>query len=179
MKIFRGILTLCLALTAISTFGATVKTDYDRDFNLGALKTFAFQDQERGDKDPLKTNTLMSDRIKAALASQLEVNGYQPSDNPDFLVAYYAGSKERLAIESFGYGYPRYWRWGLGPNLWTRYYTVGSIVTDVIDPKTNQLVWRGIVSETVGNKPDLSEKQVTDGVKDLLEHFRKDVKKTS
>ncbi|HEX8265618.1 MAG TPA: DUF4136 domain-containing protein [Pyrinomonadaceae bacterium] len=180
MKIFRAISGLSLMLAvAVSAFAMSVKTDYDKNFNLGTLRTFAFKEQRRGNNDPLKTNTLMSGRIKSALEAQLEANGYKESgDNPDFLVAYYASSKEKLDIESFGYGYPRYWRWGFGPDIWTRYYTEGSVVVDIIDAKNNQVVWRGLVTDTVSdNAPDQSEKQISNGAKELVKHFLKDIKK--
>lgn len=179
MRIFRTILGLSLMLTAISAFAMSVKTDYDKDYNMGGLKTFAFKDQQRGNRDPLKNNTLTSERIKDGLTAQLEASGYRyDADNPDFLVAYYAGSKEKLDIESFGYGFPRRWRWGFGSDIWTRYYREGSIVADVIDTKTNQLVWRGLVTDTIAdNKPDQSEKQISEGAKVLVKHFLKDVKK--
>ena len=180
MKIFRAILTLSLMLAAIPALAISIKTDYDKNYNFGELKTFAFQNQKRGNNDPLKTNTLMSSRIKDSLTTQLEANGYkQNDDNPNFYVAYYAGSKEKLDIESFGYGYPRYWRWGFGNDIWTRYYTEGSIVVDVIEAKNNQLVWRGLVTDMVDdNKPDQSEKQINNGAKELVKHFLKDIKKS-
>jgi hypothetical protein len=179
MKIFRGILGLSLMLWAVSTFAMEVKTDYDKDYKLGGFKTFAFKDQQRGNRDPLKTNTLMGERIKDGLTAQLEESGYKlDADNADFIVAFYAGSKEKLDIESFGYGFPRRWRWGFGADIWTRYYREGSIVADVIDAKTNQLVWRGLVTNTISDKtPDQSEKQINAGTKELVKHFLKDVKK--
>jgi len=123
--------------------------------------------------DPFERNIW----IKGALAAQLEGYGYKTNnDNPDFLVAYYSGSKENLEPESFGYGYPRNWRWGFGPVIWKRYYTEGSMVMDVIDAKNNQLVWRGLVTDTIGNTPAESEKQVNNGMKDLVKHFVKDTK---
>lgn len=178
MKLFRKITGLSLMLVAVSVFGSSVRTDYDKNFNFGNLKTFAFQEQRRGNRDTLKTDTLTATRIQNSLTAQLEENGFNSdSDNPDFKVAYYASSKEKLDIDSFGYGYPRRWRWGFGGDMWTRYYTEGSIIVDIIDPKSNQLIWRGIVTDTIGNKPGQSENQINDGTKDLVRHFLKDIKK--
>jgi len=177
MKIFRMLAGLGLLLTAAVTYGS-VKSDYDRDFDLGKLKTFTFNAQNRSDKDPLRTDTLLANRIENAVRSQLEARGFQyaPDGNADFLVSYFASSKERLNIQDFGYAMPRRWRWGFGPNIWTSYYTVGSVVVDFIDPSSQQLIWRGIASETVsGVNP--SDKQVNKGAEGLTKHFVKDVKK--
>ena len=179
MKLFRAIFGLGLMLTAISAFGSSVKTDFDKNFDFGNLKTFAFKEQRRGSRDALKTKTQTAERIENGLTAQLEANGYKSNDdNPDFYVAYYADSKEKLDIESFGYGFPRRWRWGFGNDIWTRYYTEGCIVVDFIDAKSNQLVWRGLVTDTIGNTPDQSEKQINNGTKDLVKHFLKDIKKS-
>lgn len=179
MKIFRVLFGLSLILAAISTFGMSVKTDYDKNFNLGGLKTFAFRDQQRGDADPLKTDTLNGGRIESGLTSSLEKAGFKNDTNgePDFYIAYYAGAKEKLDVESFGYGYPRFWRRGYGQDIWTRYYTEGSIVADFIDAKTKQLVWRGIVTDTVSGSTDKYEKQINQASDELVKHFVKDAGK--
>jgi hypothetical protein len=49
-------------------------------------------------------------------------------------------------------------------------------MADVIDPKTNELVWRGAVTDTV-NGIGQSEKQSDQAAKDLVKKFLKDEKK--
>jgi len=175
MKIFRVLGCLSLLLTAVVAYGVTVKTDYDKDYDFGKLKTFAFKEQSRSDSDPLRTDSVLDNRIKDALRGQLEARGFQyaPDGNADFLVCYFASSMERLNVQDFDYGFPRRWRWGFGQQIWTNYYTVGSVVVDFVDPSSKQLIWRGIASQTVsGINP--SDKQVSKGVDDLLKHFVKD-----
>jgi hypothetical protein len=79
------------------------------------------------------------------------------------------------SVESFGYGFPRRWRWGWGPDIWTRYYTEGSLIVDFIDPQTGQLIWRGIVTDTAKTGGAESEKQVNKGAQELVKHFIKDM----
>jgi len=65
-------------------------------------------------------------------------------------VAYYATAKDKLDIIRWDYGYPwwpRWWRgWGprgpVGPMEETE-YAPGTVVLDVIDPMTRELLWRG------------------------------------
>ena len=175
MKIFRALTGLVVLLTAVVAYGVDVKTDYDQDYDFGRLKTFAFREQNRSADDPLRTDSILDNRIRDAVRSQLEARGYQyaPDGNADFLVCYFANTKERENIQDFGYGFPRRWRWGFGPQIWTTYYTVGSVIVDFVDPASRQLVWRGIASQTVsGVNP--SDKQVNKGVEDLIKHFQKD-----
>lgn len=177
MKAFRIVALLSLLLTAAVAYGMSVNTDYDKSYTFSRLKTFAFADQPRGPRDPLGTDTLLANRIKDSLDTQLEENGFQPAPEggADFLISYYASSKEKLDIENFGYGFPRYWRWGWGPDIWTRYYTEGSVIVDFIDPQTRQLIWRGIATDTVKTGLGQSEKQVNKGAEELVKHFLKDI----
>ena len=178
MKTFRIFIVLGLLLTGSIAFGMHVKTDYDRSFNLLRLRTFAFKDQYRRDGSLLKENTLVDKRIREALRRDLEARGfrYAPEGQADFQIAYYAREREKAEVEGAGYGMPRRWRWGWGPNLWTRYYTEGSVVVDFIDPASNQLIWRGRVTDTVKGL-DQSDKQIDKGANELVKHFLKDEKK--
>jgi hypothetical protein len=170
----------------------SVKSDYEKNFDFSQLHTFAFK-SDRDNNDPLSTNTIEAGRIQNALAAQLQANGFsQTSQNPDFVVAFYSRTKQKTQVQStgfgpgfgfgrgfgWGYGIPLRgrWRWGLGPDIWTTTYTQGCVMADVIDPKTNELVWRGVVKDTV-NGIGQSEKQANGAAKDLVKQFLKDAKK--
>lgn len=194
MKGFRiftvaGALML-LAVTA--AFGMSTKSDYEKNFDFSQLHSFAFK-TDRASNDPLSTNTLEAGRIQNALAAQLEANGFsQATENPDFIVAFYSRSKQKTQVESsgigpgfgfgrgfgWGYGVPFRGRWrnGFGPDIWTDNYTQGCIMADVIDSKTNEVVWRGVVTDTISGI-DQSEKQTDQAAKDLVKTFMKDAKK--
>jgi hypothetical protein len=174
------------AITA--AFGVSVKSDYEKSFDFSQLRTFAFK-TDRASNDPLRTNTIEAGRIQSALTAQLEANGFTQSDqNPDFIVAFYARSREKTQIQSTGFGYGSgfgwgygipfrgRWRWGLGPDIWTSTYTQGSVMVDIIDPKNNELVWRGVAKDTI-NGIGQSEKQANQAAKDLVKRYVKDAKK--
>jgi uncharacterized protein DUF4136 len=189
VKVFGKILGFLLLLIAVpAAFGASVKSDFQKDFDFSQLRTFAFK-TERAANDPLATNTIEAERIQNALATQLRANGFTPStDNPDFIVAFYSRTKQRTEINStpfgfdqgfgWGYGIPfsGRWRWGYGPDIWTTTYTEGCVMADIIDAKTQELVWRGVVEDTV-NGIGQSEKQANSAAKELVERFLKDSKK--
>ncbi len=170
----------------------SVKSDYEKNFDFSQLHTFAFK-TDRVSNDPLSTNTLEAGRIQNALTAQLEANGFtQASQNPDFIVAFYSRTKEKTQVQSagfgpgfgfgrgfgWGYGIPGRgrWRWGYGPDIWTTNYTQGCVMADIIDVRTNDLVWRGKVTDTVSGIGQ-SEKQANQAAKDLVSKFVKDAKK--
>ena len=186
MKVFKTFLTVLLfsAASAVA-FGASIKSDYQKDFDFSRLHTFSFK-TERDSRDRLATNTIEAQRIQKALTVQLDENGFtQASDNADFIVAFYSRIKEKTEVNStgFGYGpgwgwgygipYRNRWRWGLGPDIWTYTYIQGCVMADIIDSKTQELVWRGVVKDTV-NGIGQSEKQVDSAAKDLIQRFLKD-----
>jgi hypothetical protein len=49
-------------------------------------------------------------------------------------------------------------------------------MADIIDAKTQELVWRGVVQDTVSGIGQ-SEKQANNAAKDLVKRYLKDVKK--
>jgi hypothetical protein len=201
MRVFRVTVAGALVLFAITAgFAMSVKSDYDKRFDFSQIHTFAIK-TDRAGNDPLITNTLEAVRIQNALAAQLEANGFtQAMERPDFIVAFYSRSKQKTQVQSmggfgpgFGAGFGRFgygrgfgwgygipgrgrWRWGYGPDIWTTNYTQGCIMADIIDSRTNELVWRGKVTDTISGVGQ-SEKQVDQAAKDLVKQFIKDAKK--
>jgi hypothetical protein len=201
MRVLRVTVAGALLLFAVAAaFGMSVKSDYEKSFDFSQLHTFAFK-TDRANTDPLNTNTLEAGRIQNALAAQLEANGFsQATDSPDFIVAFYSRTKQKTQVQStggfgpgFGAGFGRFgygrgfgwgygipgagrWRRGYGPDIWTTNYTQGCVMADIIDPRTNDLVWRGKVTDTV-NGIGQSEKQSDQAAKDLVKQFLKDAKK--
>ena len=201
MRVFRLTIAAALFLITVSAaFGMSVKSDYEKNFDFTQLHTFAFK-TDRASNDPLSTNTLEAGRIQSALATQLEANGFtQATGNPDFIVAFYSRTKQKTQVQStggfgpgFGTGFGRFgfgrgfgwgygipararWRWGYGPDIWTTNYTQGCVMADIIDARTNDLVWRGKVTDTVSGIGQ-SEKQTDQAAKDLVKKFLKDARK--
>src|SRR5712664_2776518 len=193
MRVFRVTVAGALVLFGVTAaFGMSVKSDYDKKFDFRQLHTFASK-TDRASNDALSPNTLEAGRIQNALTAQLEANGFtQASQNPDFIVAFYSRTKEKTQVQSagfgpgfgfgrgfgWGYGIPGRgrWRWGYGPDIWTTNYTQGCVMADIIDVRTNDLVWRGKVTDTVSGIGQ-SEKQANQAAKDLVSKFVKDAKK--
>jgi hypothetical protein len=140
-------------------------------------------------KDPVGTNTLWNQRIRDGLQQELAANGFQrvTTGKPDFLVAYYMGTKQRYDTRYINYGFPgfwgrwhRGWGWGLGwgtVDVWKIPYTESTLVVDIIDPESNLLIWRGYDTETVDfNK---SEKAINKAVDNLVNRFVKNIEESN
>ena len=188
MKIFQTFLVFVFFVAAAAAaFGASIKSDYRKDFDFRQLRTFAFK-MDRSGNDPLAVNSDEADRIQNALATQLESNGFTPAtDRPDFMVAFYARTKKRTVVEvgpsyygpELGWIYENpdrgRWHWGYAPEVWTKTYGHGWVIADVIGVKTNEVVWRGAVKQKLHGIGQ-SDKQLDDAAKDLVKRFLKDTR---
>ncbi len=159
---------LTLALATVS-FAQQVKTDYDHNVNFGQYKTYSWEKVRT--KDPL-----LVDRIKTAVNSALAAKGW--TEVPS------GGEVEVFAIETMqnqqtldtfynGLGGGRRWVFGGFGDATTTVetYTVGTLVVDLFDAKTEKLIWRSSSSDTLSDKADKNTKNLNKGVNKMFQHF--------
>ena len=153
-------------LCAGAALAQNVQTDYDHNFNLAKLKSFAFYPQTRRPGDPLRANPINDRRIHDALDSQLKTNGFTSTEQPDFWVVYQVTTKQGLDVQDNRFG-----PWLRRGNVSVNEVTEGTLVVIFMDAATKQEVWRGYASGTI-NPKDL-DKDVTKAVTKLIEKFKK------
>lgn len=168
-----NILAMVLGLMIGSAAAQTVQSDYDRSFQFSNLKTFSFAVQKRGATDPLAADSLNDGRIKTGLESQLIANGFRMgTEKPDFVIAYYVTTKNKLSVQDYGYGPPR---WFGNRNIQVNQDTEGTLMVDFIDARTNQVVWRGRASGTLEMKG--VDRKISKSTEKLVKQFVKDTQK--
>jgi hypothetical protein len=169
MKTVRTLITssLFLLVCAVGALAQTVQTDYDHNFNLSKLKTYAFAKQVRRQGDPLAASPINDRRIHDALDSQLRTNGMADSSQPDFVISYFVTTKKNLDIQDNRLGFFQ----RMGGSINVNQITEGTIVVVFVDSVSNQEVWRGYVSGTI-NPKDL-DKDVNKGITKLVQKFKK------
>ena len=81
------------------------------------------------------------------------------------------GTRKKHFYDSFGPG----WRWhGFGDGIATttvEHVEVGTLVVDIFDTPTKNLIWRGVASDVLSSKPDKNEKKLEKAVKEMFDHF--------
>ena len=172
MKAMRvvNIFGLVLGLLVGSAAAQTVQSDFDRTFQFSNLKTFSFAVQRRGATDPLATDSLNDGRIRTGLESQLIANGFRmETEKADFVIAYYVTTKNKLSVQDYGYGPPR---WFGSRNIRVDQYSEGTLMVDFIDTRTNQVIWRGRASGTLEMKG--VDKKISKSTEKLVKQFVKD-----
>jgi hypothetical protein len=173
---------LTLGLLAACT-PYTVKVDYDAHAGYAAYKTFdwyAASARAKGRSAGVE-NPIMDRRVRAAIERELAAKGFknEKAGEPDFLVTYYPIYRNRAAVITTTVGYGQPWGWRpYGYGVATRFHDVqhyqeGSIVLEIVDAKSNQLVWQGAAAGALTglDDPREAEEQVGKAIKDLLDRF--------
>lgn len=145
----RFLLSIAVMLAmASAAFSREIKTDYDHHANFSQYKTYSWGKIET-------PNPLWDDRIKEAVSRELSKKGWSevPSGG-DVTIMVIGTTRERPTLRTFYDGFPG-WRWGgFGEaTTWVDNYEVGTLVVDMFDSRSKQLIWRGSASDTL---PDIA-----------------------
>jgi hypothetical protein len=158
-----------LALAAVAWAG--VKTDYDPSARFGEYHTFAWK---ASDADPsgVANNSLVEDRVQEAVSRALVNKGLrEDQQKPDIYMSYSFSAKERADVD------PSWWGWRRYHPADVYYYTEGTLMLDMIDAKTNQLVWRAHGTSTGNDLMDVqAQKKIDKLVSDAFKKFPPEVK---
>ena len=185
MKLLPLVVGLAILVSGAPAFAAA-HSDYTKSFPLQTLKTFQFKDQRRISRDPLADNAIWAADVRDAIRRDLTAHGIVEATSapPDFYVAFYVGLKDRYDMRYMDYGMPVFhrgfrtgwWGWPRGYNVWSVPYTESTVIVDVIDAHTNQLVWRGHDIDTLntGNPGKTLDKAVDN----VLARFYHDARNT-
>jgi len=151
----RGTLALALAVTACSS--VKVQTEYDKATNFKGYKTYAWIPQEPGpEQAPANRDPRIREAVVRGIDDGLASKGLtkaQPDQKPDLLVAVHGFAVNQIDVRTYGYTYGPS-PYGFYPTLATpggvdvRQYRAGTLIIDLVDAATKQMVWRGTAQDT-------------------------------
>ncbi len=160
-------------LTAAS-LAQQVKTDYNRGANFVQYKTYSWEKVQTKDR-------LWVDRIKNAVNAALTAKGWTQVDSGgDVSIVAMEITRNQQTLNTFYDGFGGGWRWGGGfgsATTTTDTYKVGTLVVDLFDAKTKDLIWRGSSSDTLSSNSDKNIKNLDKGVQKMFKHFAAKAKK--
>ncbi|MDX1728419.1 MAG: DUF4136 domain-containing protein [Pseudoalteromonas tetraodonis] len=169
------------ALALLTACTQTPDWDYDKSANFSNYKTFAWVENASLTKDTnnYQISGLMEKRVRNAVNNQLSQQlGMQLVDvaQADVLINYHASVDKELEVDTFNVGYGARWGyWGTGFNhdVSAREYEVGTLVIDIIDRESNQLIWRGAKDGRLKKKqtPSQREAAIKETVANILSNF--------
>jgi hypothetical protein len=172
--------SLSAALLSLALLGActsySLTYDYDVTANFARYKTFDYYMSKKGKGG---TTTLMDKRVRAAVEKELLAKGFtmETRTDPDFLVTYYPiiqNKKYRTSVRvGMGWGYRPVYGGVSTTSSQVHHYKEGTIVIEIVDFKTNQLVWQGAaVGALTGlDTAEAADEAVPKAVRDILAKF--------
>ena len=166
--ILLSVTALCLAATSCSPFN--VRTDYSQTANFNQYKTYKLRITD------LKLNYLDQDRVLNEVSRQLQAKGFSVSENPDLIVNVKANHKKINDVQKHApygvYGWGGGFGWGFGMSrTFSSHYNEGSLLVDIIDAKTNRLVWQGIGEGIQVDRPEAKRKEIPMIVSEIMKNF--------
>jgi hypothetical protein len=159
--------TLAAALLiTLGAFAQKIEIESDQSVDFSKFKTFAIRNGRLNSRNPSLNSDLIRTRINNDIQKYLGAKGltYSPS-GADLNIFYTLGAVRQTELET----YPAGWR-GWGTQVVRVPYTEGTLVIDLRDTSTHELVWRAIARE---HKSDASkvESKLDDMVKKSFDKY--------
>ena len=188
MKRLALLVVAALFASVTPAVAQDVRYDFDKDKDFSKFKTYKWV-EIKGTQLP---DELTQKAITSAIEAELARKGLTKtdSDNADLYIGYQTAVGQEKEFTSFntGWGYGPGWGggwYGYGGMASTTTYGststvyVGQLDLSMYDPKTKQLVWRGVASKTLDPKakPEKKEKNINKAVTKLLKKYPPEVKK--
>ncbi len=168
----------CATLVGCAT--VSVATDYDHHVDFSSYHTFQLVGGHlihEGIADD--NNTLVKDRIESALRAALQAKGLQESPgNAQIDVGFYAGARSRTEVEGMppygpGAGFGPFWTGGWWDptfnDWWTRTYSEGTLIIDLVDTHTKRLIWRAYAQAEI--QVPVSDQKIREAVDKAFQNF--------
>ena len=173
MRMRKFALAVALSLFSAAVFAQDVKTDFDKNANFGAIKTFAAKIGTSWN------NPIGEKRVMDEITQALTEKGWTKAepDKADALVVLHGATETQKTLNTFysGGGYGGYgWRGGTGMGTATTTeseYIVGTLVVDIFDAKTKQLMFRGTAQDELSDKPEKNVKKLAKASDKMFKDF--------
>ena len=158
---FSGVLAAVLTV-ACSTM--TTSVDYDHTVNWSQFHTFQIAG---GTQSP---DTFTQKRIEDGITQALQAKGWQPvTSNPDVTVVPHVVLSAEKQWNTEGMGGFRRFGGGMAQTTQTQ-VPIGTIVVNMVNPKTGELIWRGMAQDQVeSNGKDAG--QIQQAMQEIFKNF--------
>ena len=192
MKIIKYFFSISLILAVLASCGPKVETNKRVSKDLSIYDSFSFLPNQDTIRNSELDNAFVNEVVIDEIVQNMENKGYRLERNqPDLLVYYHLMLDEEMAVNAspaytnYSYYTPGYY---VGPYyrnyMYNNYFTVprlagadidqvpykeGTIVIDLIDRRTNEIVWRGKASDVVYF--DNIEEELRDYINAIYENF--------
>jgi uncharacterized protein DUF4136 len=164
------------SLLGAAAFAQDVKVDSDKNANFSAIKTFSVKIGTSWG------NPIGEKRVTDEITDTLKEKGWTVAepDKADALVVLHGATEKQKTLNTFysgmggygGYGWRGMGAGGMGTaTTTTSEYLVGTLVVDIFDAKTKQLMYRGIAQDEISDKAEKNAKKLAKASDKLFKDF--------
>jgi Domain of unknown function (DUF4136) len=148
-----------------SAYGENITATTDSSAPFASYQTYAWT---AGTTSP---DALTERRIHAAVEAQMSgkvIRLAAPDESPDLFVATHVVARDQKDFAAGGFAS---WAPGAGPTIDSKAYGQGTLVVDVYDAKTKQIVWRGVAIGMGSDKPSKNSDKIDKALADLFHRY--------
>lgn len=172
-----------LLVATLAGCAATPRHEFDQAANFAELRTFSWLSPEHGDREvsvshPVLDSPLLGQRVRQAATRELQERGYVAvEENPDFFVTYHTAERQEERSRSgtymslgYGRGHSPFFGSSVLLDLTPRSFQEGTLIIDVVDARSDELVWRGW-NDAVLSQRNFDQQRVNEAVDFILSAF--------
>ena len=161
MKITLKIILLgFIALLTSCASGPKVDADYNESYSFSGIHSYYLIPDKEADYLGQPGSSLTDQRIENAITHEMDKRNIPPTTRAkaDILISFHISAKDKTRIRnynmSYNYGYHGGYRHssmgvGYGNDVSVQQYVEGQLLIDFVDPKSNNVVWRGTAVKKV------------------------------
>jgi hypothetical protein len=167
MKNLSFILLLFLLASCSSV---SVNSDYDKKVDFTSYKTYAYL---KNAIDKVEISDLDKKRILRSIDEAMTTKNFTKSETPDVLISIFTKENERVDVynnSGFGFGWSPFWGMGIGYNH-VNTTPEGTLIIDILDAKTKELVWQGEGSGYLTKDTDKKDERIKEFVDKILAQY--------
>ncbi|MCF6360945.1 MAG: DUF4136 domain-containing protein, partial [Cyclobacteriaceae bacterium] len=165
MKLNYFLSVMAVGILSLQANAQKITTDFDKNADFTQYKSITFLGWQQGSEKLI--NDLDKERMRTAFVSEFKSRAMEKGgEDADLAITLYLVLEQKTSTTAYTnyYGgagsYGRYgrggWGWGNGYTNTTyseNDYIKGTLVMDVYDNSSNQLIWQGVASGTVKENP--------------------------
>ncbi len=174
MKTLRAVLTISILMVPAITFAQDVKIDFDKGFNFSTVKTYSIK------VGTTWGNDLSERRVLTEIDQEIASKGWKkaPDAEANVQVILHGATQTKRNASTFysGMGGYRYGGFGSAQTVVSE-YTVGTLVVDMFDAKTKNLVFRGTAEDELSDNPEKNAKRLEKASTKMFKNFPPAAKK--
>lgn len=152
----------------VAVLGQQVSVNYNHEVDFSQFHTYAWgSNNANAIKDSILAQVAQQD-INAAMQSK-GLTMVQENQNPDLLLTANGGMREQTSWNAWGM---RGWGGGMG-SITPEQNVVGTMIVDLFNAKSQELVWRGIAENTLNNKGSKNQEMVRKAIDKMFKQWPK------